>query len=92
MGKQKRSEYSITRARYKIVKTFDHTQMNQFCSDIYKSGYEDGRASVPGIDVETIMEAIRSVKGIGAKRLYAIRDSIEATFKKGGDNEIGGKQ
>lgn len=61
--------------------------MEQFCSDIYKSGYEDGRASVPGVDVETIMEAIRSVKGIGAKRLYAIRDSIEAVFAKDGDNE-----
>lgn len=87
MGKQKRSEYSITRARYKSIKAFDHKQMEQFCSDIYKSGYEDGRASVPSVDVETIMEAIRSVKGIGAKRLYAIRDSIEAVFAKDGDNE-----
>lgn len=87
MSKQKRSEYLITRARYKAIKAFDHKQMEQFCSDIYKSGYEDGRASVPGVDVETIMEAIRSVKGIGAKRLYAIRDSIEAAFAKDGDNE-----
>ena len=73
MGKQKRNEYLITRARYKAIKAFDHKQMEQFCSDVYKNGYEDGRA---GVDVETIMEAIRSVKGIGAKRLYAIRDSI----------------
>lgn len=61
--------------------------MEQFCTDIYKSGFQDGRESVPGVDVETIMEAIRSVKGIGAKRLYAIRDSIEAVFAKDGDNE-----
>lgn len=87
MGKQKRSEYLITRARYKSIKAFDHQQMEQFCTDIYKSGYQDGRESVPGVDVETIMEAIRSVKGIGAKRLYAIRDSIEAVFVKDGDNE-----
>lgn len=87
MGKQKRSDYLITRARYNAIKAFDHKQMEQFCSDIYKSGYEDGRASVPGVDVETIMEAIRSVKGIRAKRLYAIRDSIEAVFAKDGDNE-----
>lgn len=77
----------ITRARYKSIKAFDHQQMEQFCTDIYKSGYQDGRESVPGVDVETIMEAIRSVKGIGAKRLYAIRDSIEAVFVKDGDNE-----
>lgn len=90
MGKQKRSEYLITRARYKSIKAFDHRQMENFCADIYKSGYEDGRASVPGVDVETIMEAIRSVKGIGAKRLYAIRDSIEATFKGAGEDKKGG--
>ena len=77
----------ITRARYKSIKAFDHQQMEQFCTDVYKSGYQDGRESVPGVDVETIMEAIRSVKGIGAKRLYAIRDSIEAVFAKDGDNE-----
>lgn len=84
---KKDNKYLITRARYKSIKAFDHQQMEQFCTDIYKSGYQDGRESVPGVDVETIMEAIRSVKGIGAKRLYAIRDSIEAVFAKDGDNE-----
>lgn len=84
---KKDKKYLITRARYKSIKAFDHQQMEQFCTDIYKSGFQDGRESVPGVDVETIMEAIRSVKGIGAKRLYAIRDSIEAVFAKDGDNE-----
>ncbi|NBH32359.1 glutathione peroxidase [Clostridiaceae bacterium] len=84
---KKDNKYLITRARYKSIKAFDHQQMEQFCTDIYKSGFQDGRESVPGVDVETIMEAIRSVKGIGAKRLYAIRDSIEAVFAKDGDNE-----
>lgn len=84
---KKGNKYLITRARYKSIKAFDHQQMEQFCTDVYKSGYQDGRESVPGVDVETIMEAIRSVKGIGAKRLYAIRDNIEAIFAKGGENE-----
>lgn len=88
MAKKKNSNYDyiITRARYKAIKTFDHKQMESFCTDVYRSGYQDGRESVPGVDVETIMEAIRSVKGIGAKRLYAIRDSIEAIFEGGGEN------
>ncbi len=84
---RKGNNYLITRARYKSIKAFDHQQMEQFCTDIYKSGYQDGRESVPGVDVETIMEAIRSVKGIGAKRLYAIRGNIEAIFAKDGENE-----
>ena len=61
---KKDNKYLITRARYKSIKAFDHQQMEQFCTDIYKSGFQDGRESVPGVDVETIMEAIRSVKGI----------------------------
>lgn len=87
MGKQKRSEYLITRARYKSIKAFDHRQMENFCADIYKSGYEDGRESVPGVDIEAIMKAIENTKGIGAKKLADIRTSIEAVFAKDGDNE-----
>lgn len=60
MAKQRNNRYMITRARYKSIKAFDHQQMENFCADIYKSGYEDGRASVPGIDLTTIYEAIGS--------------------------------
>lgn len=77
----------ITREMYKSIKKYDRQQFTKFCTDLYGFGFQDGRESVPGVDVETIMEAIRSVKGIGAKRLYAIRDSIEAVFAKDGDNE-----
>lgn len=40
---KKDNKYLITRARYKSIKAFDHQQMEQFCTDIYKSGYQDGR-------------------------------------------------
>ena len=77
----------ITREMYKSIKKYDRQQFTAFCTDLYGFGFQDGRESVPGVDVETIMEAIRSVKGIGAKRLYAIRDSIEATFKGAGEDK-----
>lgn len=80
MAKQRNNRYMITRARYKSIKAFDHQQMENFCADIYKSGYEDGRASVPGIDLTTIYEAIGSTKGIGPKKLEEIKQSIEAAF------------
>lgn len=84
---RKDNNYLITRARYKIIKTFDHQQMEQFCTDIYKSGYQDGRESVPGVDIEAIIKAIENTKGIGAKKQADIRTSIEAVFAKDGDNE-----
>lgn len=88
MSKNKKgNNYLITRARYKSIKAFDHQQMEQFCTDIYKSGYQDGRESVPGVDIEAIMKAIENTKGIGAKKLADIRASIEAVFAKDGDNE-----
>ena len=82
MAKKKNSNYDyiITRARYKAIKAFDHKQMESFCTDVYRSGYEDGRASVPGIDLTAIYEAIGSTKGIGPKKLEEIKQSIEATF------------
>lgn len=61
--------------------------MEQFCTDIYKNGYQDGRESVPGVDIEAIMKAIENTKGIGAKKLADIRTSIEAIFAKDGENE-----
>ena len=92
MAKQKNNKYMITRARYKAIKAFDHQQMEQFCTDVYKSGYQDGRESVPGVDIEAVMAAIGSTKGVGAKKLADIRASIEALFEGSGDNKgEGGK-
>lgn len=79
---KKGNDYLITRARYKSIKAFDHRQMEQFCTDIYKSGYQDGRESVPGVDITAIMKAIENTKGIGAKKLADIRTSIEAIFEE----------
>lgn len=42
----------ITREVYKNVKKFDRQQFTGFCTDLYKYGYEDGRESVPGVELE----------------------------------------
>ena len=77
MAKQRVKNYILTRDKYKTIKRFDHQQMESFCADIYKSGYEDGRASVPGIDITGIYEAIGTTKGIGPKKLEEIKRSID---------------
>lgn len=74
----------ITRDVYKSVKKFDRQQFTSFCSDLYKYGYEDGfedgKEAVPGIDVEKIYNVVAAVKGIGPKRLAAIKENIVAAF------------
>ena len=44
-------------------------------------GYQDGRESVPGIDISQVKDVIAETKGIGASRLEAIMKNIEEKFK-----------
>ena len=72
----------ITREIYKNVKKFDRQQFTGFCTDLYKYGYEDGRNSVPGIDLEKVYEVIAATKGIGPVKLAEIKACVEAEFEK----------
>lgn len=72
----------ITRDIYKGVKKFDRQQFTNFCEDLYKFGYEDGKASVPAMDMGKIYEAIAATKGIGPKKLEEIKANIEAAFRE----------
>lgn len=76
----------ITRDTYKSVKKFDRQQFKEFCTDLYKFGYIDGRESVPGIDAEKICEVIAATKGIGPKKLAEIKANIDAVFREEGAN------
>lgn len=73
----------ITRDIYKGVKKFDRQQFTNFCTDLYKFGFEDGRASVPGMDIEKLYQAIAATKGIGPKKLEEIKANIETAFGGG---------
>lgn len=75
----------LRREDYKRVKKMDRSQFDGFCKTLYMEGYQDGRKSVPGIDISQVKEAIAETKGIGASRLQAIMDSIEKKF--GGEHE-----
>ena len=77
MGKPQRHGYRTTRNQYKAAKKYDHQQFDDFCTSVYQSGYEAGKAAVPGTDIEEVMTAIQTVKGIGAKRMAEIRAAIE---------------
>lgn len=75
----------LRREDYKRVKKMDRTQFEGFCKTLYLEGYQDGRNSVPGIDITQVKEAIAGTKGIGETRLQAIMNSIEEQF--GGEHE-----
>lgn len=70
----------ITREVYKNVKKYDRQQFQEFCRDLYGYGFEDGRDSVPGVDLTAVYDAIKATKGIGPKKMEEIKASIEAAF------------
>lgn len=75
----------LRREDYKKVKKMDRSQFEGFCKSLYMEGYQDGRNSVPGIDISQVKEAIAETKGIGESRLQAIMENIESRF--GGNHE-----
>ena len=76
--------YMLRREDYKKVKKMDRQQFESFCKNIYMTAYEEGRKSVPGIDISEVRKAIGETKGIGKNRLESIMMSIENKFGSDG--------
>ena len=79
----------ITREMYKSIKKYDRQQFMAFCTELYGYGFQDGRESVPGVDITAIMEAIENTRGIGAKKLADIKASIDIVFNGAGVDKEG---
>lgn len=41
--KRAKDKYMINRTKYKDIKRYDHKQMEDFLTDVYKNGYADGK-------------------------------------------------
>ncbi len=85
MKRKTDGKYLTTRAQYKDVKKFDHSQLDAFCTKIYQEGYKDGMESVPGADMNEVMEKIRGGKGIGEKRRARIEAEGAALLRREGE-------
>nr|DAU99289.1 MAG TPA: hypothetical protein [Caudoviricetes sp.] len=72
----------INRKEYERIKRYDHNQMNNYVKSIYKSGFEDGKAAVPGVDMQQVSDILKSIKGIGEKRAVDIVKALEKEMMK----------
>lgn len=79
--------YLFRREDYKSVKRMDRQQFEKFCQNLYMAAYEEGRQSVPGIDITEVQKAISETPGIGSKRLQSIMDSLNSKFGEESKNE-----
>lgn len=77
---KKATGFLVTRKEYDKIRKYDHSTMDKYMRTIYKSGWEEGvsagKKSVPGIDLDEIMEAIGGIKGIGEKLKEKIRQEL----------------
>lgn len=86
MNRNRKGMPEINREIYKSVKKYDRQQFTNFCTDLYKYGFEDGRESVPGIELEQVIAAIGEIKGIGPKKQEEIHKKLEAVFEEEKEN------
>lgn len=73
--KRAKDKYMINRTKYKDIKRYDHQQMEDFLTDVYKNGYADGKESVTGVELQ-------DVKGIGPIVWNRIKERLAELFRK----------
>lgn len=56
--KRAKDKYMINRTKYKDIKRYDHQQMEDFLTDVYKNGYADGKESVTGVELQDVEKAL----------------------------------
>ena len=80
--KRTKGRYLINRTRYKDIKRYDHQQMEDFLTEVYKNGFIDGKESVIGVEIQDVEAALKDVKGIGPVVWNRIKERLAELFKK----------
>ena len=75
----------IDHATYKKVKHLNRQELSEFCQEIYALGVKEGKECVDGVESDDVYKVIAGVRGIGPKRLAAIKQAVDTAFnqKKG---------
>ena len=80
--KRAKDKYMINRTKYKDIKRYDHQQVEDFLTDVYKNGYVDGKESVTGVELQDVEAALKDVKGIGPVVWNRIQERLAELFRR----------
>jgi hypothetical protein len=73
----------ISRELYRAVKNMNATEMATFLENVYQEGFDAAlERNTTSISLESLHNAIASVKGIGDKRMAEIDEAIKTVFEK----------
>ena len=67
----------LNRKEYLKIKKMDQNQMTLWAESMYKSGFEDGQASVHRLDISLVKKILLTVKGIGEKKAADVIAAIK---------------
>lgn len=70
-------KFELNRKEYLKIKKMDHNQMVSWAKKMYESGFEDGQASVPRLDISLVKKILLTVKGIGEKKAADVIAAIK---------------
>lgn len=77
-------ELMLNREQYKRVKRMDHKQMEDFICNMYKEGYEEGKAATaPRIKPSDIASVLIEIKGVGTKKAAEIMAEVNKLYEMG---------
>ena len=75
--RKSKKKYYLSTDTFRRIKAMDFEHLNRWVESFYMSAYQAGIEATPGADVEACLEAIGKVRGIGPKRLKAIREALD---------------
>ena len=78
-----KDKYMINRTKYKDIKRYDHKQMEDFLTDVYKNGYADGKESVPGVELQDVEKSATGCQGHRAGRVEQNQGASGRAFQEG---------
>lgn len=83
----------ITREQYKSFKRMDHKQMEDFITNLYNEGYENGKeAAGKRIKPSDIAVTIMEVPGIGSKKAADIMVAVNKLYEGGTHEQTAEKE
>lgn len=90
-------KFETTRKMYEAVRKYDRQAFDSFCSSVFETGYDAGRASEDQkkkpaeFDFNYFFRELEEIKGLGEKKLDAIKAAVnrtqEHTAKEGNDHD-----
>lgn len=71
----------LSRELYRAVKNMNPTEMSTFLENVYQEGFNAAlEKNTASVTLESLHDAIASIKGIGDKRMTEIDDAIKTVF------------